>query len=209
MGCAGARMNVEGWAFGFWQAWTYLAISLVSAAAIAAYLKRVDPKLLERRLRGPAAEKDTSQKLTQLAAAMAFLGTIVLSLLDHRFSWSHVPVVVTIAGCALLAVGYLVIFLSLRENTFAAVNVAVESGQKVISTGPYAIVRHPYYVGLLVWVFATPLALGSWWGLLMLVPMVLVIASRIRYEEGFLNEHLCGYAACCQKLRYRLVPLIW
>jgi len=202
-------MNVGAWAFGFWQAWMYLVISLVSGATIVAYLKRFDPKLLERRLRGPGTEKETSQKLTQLAAATAFLGTIVICLLDHRFSWSHVPVVVTIAGCSLLAVGYLVIFLSLRENTFAAVNVAVESGQKVISTGPYAIVRHPYYIGLLVWVFATPLALGSWWGWLMLVPMVLVIASRIRYEEGFLNEHLCGYAAYCRKLRYRLVPLIW
>jgi protein-S-isoprenylcysteine O-methyltransferase Ste14 len=202
-------MNVGAWALGFWQVWAYLAISLVSAAAIVAYLKRVDPKLLERRLRGPGAEKETSQKLTQLAAAMAFLGAIVLSLLDHYFSWSHVPAVVTIAGWALLVVGYLVIFLSLRENTFAAVNVAVESGQKVISTGPYAIVRHPYYVGLLVWILATPLALGSWWGLLMLAPMVLVIASRIRYEERFLNQHLRGYAAYCQSLRYRLVPLIW
>lgn len=202
-------MNAGAWAFGFWQAWMYLAISLVSGAAIAAYLKRVDPKLLERRLRGPGAEKETSQKLTQLAAAMAFLGTIVLCLLDHRFSWSHVPVVVTIAGCALLIVGYLVIFVSLRENTFAAVNVAVESGQKVISTGPYAIVRHPYYIGLLVWFLATPLALGSWWGLLMLAPMVVVIASRIRYEERFLNEHLRGYPAYCESLRYRLVPLIW
>jgi protein-S-isoprenylcysteine O-methyltransferase Ste14 len=205
---AGARMNA-GWTFGFWQAWTYVAISLVAGAAIAAYLKRVDPKLLERRLRGPGAEKDTSQKLTQFAAGMAFLGTIVLGLLDHGFLWSHVPVVVTIAGCALLVVGYLVIFLSLRENTFAAVNVAVESGQKVISTGPYAIVRHPYYVCLLIWILATPLALGSWWGLLMLAPMVLIIASRIRYEERFLNEHLRGYPAYCRSLRYRLVPLVW
>jgi protein-S-isoprenylcysteine O-methyltransferase Ste14 len=140
---------------------------------------------------------------------MAFLGAIVLSLLDRYFSWSHVPVGVSIAGCALLVVGYVVIFLSLRENTFAAVNVAVESNQKVISTGPYAIVRHPYYVGLLVWILATPLALGSWWGLLTLAPMVLVIASRIRYEERFLNQHLRGYASYCQSLRYRLVPLIW
>jgi len=202
-------MNAGAWTFGFWQAWTYLAISLVSGAAIVAYLKRIDPKLLERRLRGLGAEKQTSQKLTQLAAAIAFVGAIVLSLLDHRLSWSRVPVAVTIGGCALLVVGYLVILLSLRENTYAAVNVAVESDQKVISTGPYAIVRHPYYVGLLVWILATPLALGSWWGLLMLAPMVLVIASRIRYEERFLNEHLHGYAAYCQSLRYRLVPLIW
>jgi protein-S-isoprenylcysteine O-methyltransferase Ste14 len=172
--------------------WVYLVVSLASSAMILAYLQRADPKLLERRLRGPAAEKETSQKLIQLAAVIVFAGSIVLSSLDQRFSWSHVPLFATIAGYALVAVCFLIIFLALRENTFAAVNIEVEAGQKVVSTGPYAIVRHPYYSGLLVWVFATPLALGSWWGLLMLVPMALVIAWRIRYEERFLTEHLRG-----------------
>jgi protein-S-isoprenylcysteine O-methyltransferase Ste14 len=195
--------------FGFWQAWGYLAFALAASATILAYLRRADPKLLERRLRGPAAEKETSQKLIQLAAAMVFAGTIVLSLLDRRFSWSNVPLVVTIAGFALVAICFLIIFLALRENTFAAVNVTVEDGQNVISTGPYAIVRHPYYSGLLVWVLATPLALGSWWGLVMLVPMAFVIALRIAHEERFLRKHLRGYARYCQSVRYRLLPLVW
>jgi protein-S-isoprenylcysteine O-methyltransferase Ste14 len=195
--------------FRFWQAWVYLGVSLASSVTILAYLQRADPKLLERRLRGPAAEKEASQKLIQLAAVIVFAGTIVLSSLDHRFSWSHVPLFATIAGYALVAICFLITFLVLRENTFAAVNIEVEADQNVVSTGPYAIVRHPYYSGLLVWVFATPLALGSWWGLLMIGPMTVVLACRIRYEERFLTEHLRGYAAYCQSVRYRLLPLVW
>jgi len=202
-------MNVAAWAMTFWQAWVYLVISFAAGATIFAYLRRADPKLLERRLRGPAAEQETSQKLIQLAAVIVFAGTIVLSSLDRHFWWSHVPLFATIAGDALVAVSFLIIFLALRENTFAAANIAVEAGQQVISTGPYAIVRHPYYCGLLVWFFATPLALGSWWGLLMLVPMAFVIAWRIRYEERFLTEHLRGYAEFCQRVRYRLLPLVF
>jgi protein-S-isoprenylcysteine O-methyltransferase Ste14 len=199
-------MKVPTWTFGFWQAWVYLAISLAAGATILAYLQYADPKLLERRLRGLAAETETSQKVIQLAAVVVLAGTLILSSLDHRFLWSHVPLFATIAGDALLAVSFLIILLALRENTFAAANIAVEAGQQVISTGPYAIVRHPYYSGLLLWFFATPLALGSWWGMLMLVPMALVIAWRIRYEERFLTEHLRGYAEYCQSVRYRLLP---
>lgn len=192
-----------------WQIWVYLALCGAAGAAILTYLGRVDPKLLERRLHGPAAEAETSQKLIQLAAVIVFAGTIVLSSFDRRSSWSHFPPVAAVVGDVLVAVCFLVIFLALRENTFAAVNIAVEEDQQVISTGPYAVVRHPYYSGLLVWCCATPLALGSFWGMLMLVPMGLVIASRIRFEERFLTEHLHGYAAYCRRVRYRLLPRVW
>jgi protein-S-isoprenylcysteine O-methyltransferase Ste14 len=193
----------------FWQAWVYLGVSFTAGVTLVAYLRRSDPTLLKRRLRGPGAEKMTSQKLIQLAAAIVFAGTIVVALLDHRFSWSHVPLSATFAGFGLLVVCYFVIFLALRANTFAAVNIDVEPGQQVVSSGPYAVVRHPYYAGLLLWVLATPLALGSWWGLLLLVPMALVLAQRIHYEERFLAQNLPGYAKYCQRVRYRLVPSAW
>src|SRR5579863_923794 len=193
----------------FWQAWVYGALSLAMGVTLIAYLQCNDPTLLKRRLRGPGAEKDTSQKLIQLAAAMVFAGTVVVASLDHRFSWSHVPVSATIAGFGLLIVCYLVIFFALKANTFAAVNINVEPGQQVVSSGPYAVVRHPYYAGLLLWVLATPLALGSWWGLLLLVPMALVLALRIHFEERFLTQNLPGYAEYCQSVRYRLVPSAW
>jgi protein-S-isoprenylcysteine O-methyltransferase Ste14 len=195
--------------FRFWQGWTYLAVFLIANASLFGYLRRADPKLLERRMRNPASEKATSQKLTQLAAVLLFVGTFVLPSADRRFSWSHVPLSVTLTAYVILALGFLIVFLALRENTFAAVNIVVEAGQTVVTTGPYARVRHPYYSGLLVCIFATPLALGSWWGLLTFVPMALLLALRIRYEERFLGEHLRGYAAYCRSVRYRLLPLVW
>ena len=193
----------------FWQAWVYLGASVMAGVTLVAYLWRTDPTLLKRRLRGPGAEKETSQKLIQLAAAIVFSGTIVVASLDHCFSWSHVPVSATLVGFGLLLVCYFVIFLAFRANTFAAVNINVEPGQQVVSSGPYAVVRHPYYAGLLLWVLATPLALGSWWGLLLLVPMALVLASRIHFEERFLTQNLPGYAEYCKMVRYRLVPSAW
>ena|ERR1700681_1767719 len=194
---------------GFWQAWVYLFVTAAASATIVAYLQRKDPTLLRRRTRGPGAEKEASQNLLQVLAILVFSGTFVLSWFDHRFSWSHVPLIVEIAGFALVVLGFLIYFIVFRENTFAGATVEVVSDQTVITTGPYASVRHPMYSGLLVLLFGTPLALGSWWGLLMVVPMALVIALRIRYEERYLTENLLGYADYCRTLRYRLIPFIW
>jgi protein-S-isoprenylcysteine O-methyltransferase Ste14 len=85
----------------------------------------------------------------------------------------------------------------------------VAAGQRVISTGPYAIVRHPMYAGALLMLFATPIALGSWWGLTMFIPMALVIVLRLRDEEIFLQKRLPGYREYCGKVRFHLVPYIW
>jgi protein-S-isoprenylcysteine O-methyltransferase Ste14 len=193
----------------FWQAWVYLGVSLAAGITLIAYLRLADPALLRRRLRGPGAEKETSQQLLQLAAGIVVTGAIVVASLDRRFVWSHAPLSTTLVGFALLIACYIVIFLVFRANTFAGANISVELGQQVVSTGPYAVVRHPYYAGLLLWVLATPLALGSWWGLLLLVPMALVLASRIQYEERFLTQNLPGYVEYCQSVRYRLVPSVW
>jgi protein-S-isoprenylcysteine O-methyltransferase Ste14 len=194
---------------GFWQAWVYLFVMAAGSATIVAYLQRKDPKLLRRRIRGPGAEKEASQNLLQFLAILIFSGTVVLSSFDHRFSWSHVPLSVEIAGFAFVVLGFLIYFMVFRENTFAGATVEVASDQKVITTGPYASLRHPMYSGLLVLLFGTPLALGSWWGLLMVVPMALIVGLRVRYEEAFLTENLPGYVDYCRKLRYRLIPFIW
>jgi protein-S-isoprenylcysteine O-methyltransferase Ste14 len=194
---------------GFWQAWVYLFVMAAGSATIVAYLQRKDPKLLRRRIRGPGAEKEASQNILQFLAILIFSGTVVLSSFDHRFSWSHVPLFVEIAGFAFVVLGFLIYFMVFRENTFAGATVEVASDQKVITTGPYASLRHPMYSGLLVLLFGTPLALGSWWGLLMVVPMALVVGLRVRYEEAFLTENLPGYVDYCRKLRYRLIPFIW
>ena len=194
----------------FWQAWVYLFVFAASASLITAYLWKKDPKLLERRLNaGFRAEKEKSQKLIILFIFLVFIVAIIFPALDRRFSWSDVPLSVVIAGDVLVALGFLITFIALKENSFAAATIEVAPDQKVISTGPYAIVRHPYYSGALVMTFGTPLALGSWWGLLMFIPMTFSIVWRLLDEEKFLSKSLYGYKEYCQKVQYRLVPFIW
>jgi protein-S-isoprenylcysteine O-methyltransferase Ste14 len=206
----GILLFAPAWTFDFWQAWVYLFIFGASSALITAYLWKNDPKLLERRVAaGPAAEKSLTQKLIQLFASLAFIGMMVLPSFDHRFSWSHVPLSLIIAGDILVALGFLIVFLVFRENTFAAATIEVVTDQKVISTGPYSLVRHPLYGGALLMLFGTPLALGSWWGFLIFILLVLVIIWRLLDEENFLSKNLQGYAEYSQRIHYRLVPLVW
>jgi protein-S-isoprenylcysteine O-methyltransferase Ste14 len=187
-----------------------LCVFAGSCALITFYLWKNDPKLLERRTHaGPRAESERIQKLIQLLASFAFVGAMVLPSLDHRFAWSAVPIAVVVAGDVLAALGFLIVFMVFKENTFAAAAIAVTPGQRVVATGPYAVVRHPMYAGAIVMLFGTPLALGSWWGLVMFIPMLFIIGWRARDEERFLFKNLPGYREYCQLVRYRLVPLLW
>jgi len=194
----------------FWQAWAYLFVFVASAALITAYLWKHDRKLLARRVNaGPGAENDATQKLIQAVASVAFISELIVPSLDHRFSWSVVPLFVAIAGDVLVALGFFVVFTVFKENTFAAATIEVAPEQHVISTGPYAIVRHPMYSGALVMLFGTPLALGSWWGLLTFIPMAIILACRLLTEEALLSKSLSGYAEHGRKVPSRLVPWIW
>jgi protein-S-isoprenylcysteine O-methyltransferase Ste14 len=194
----------------YWQAWVFLVVFFGSALAITFYLAKNDPKLLERRINaGPGAEKETSQKIIQFLAAVAFIATLVVPALDHRFGWSTVPPYVCVAGDIMVALGFLIVFLTFKENTFTSAIIEVDAGQKIISTGPYALVRHPMYIGALVMLLGVPLALGSWWGLLTIIPMTLVIVWRLLEEEKFLAENLSGYSDYQSKVKYRLLPFGW
>ncbi len=196
--------------FDFWQAWVYLLIFVTASVLITAYLWVKDPQLLERRVNaGPGAEKDTRQKLIQAFASFGFMGLLILPSLDHGSLWSRMPLSFVIAGDALVALGFLVVFLVFKENSFAAGTIAVAPGQQVIATGPYAIIRHPMYTGALIMLFGTPLALGSWWGILMFIPMTVVIAMRLLNEEKFLQQSLPGYTDYCRKVPFRLAPFLW
>lgn len=194
----------------YWQAWLFLGVFSASVLAITVYLMRNDPALLERRVEaGPGAERDARQKVIQALASVAFVSLFVLSSVDHRFRLSAVPPAVVLAGDALVVLGLYLVFLVFRENSFTSATIAVEQEQKLVSTGPYARVRHPMYAGALVMLLGVPLALGSWWGLLALVPMVLVIVWRLVEEERLLMRELPGYAAYRETVRYRLVPYVW
>jgi protein-S-isoprenylcysteine O-methyltransferase Ste14 len=201
---------VPAWTLRYWQAWVFLAIFFGSGLAITLYLMKNDPQLLERRMRaGPGAEKEASQKIIQVVAATAFFTAIALPAIDHRFAWSTMPASVAVGGDILVALGLLVIFFVLKENSFTSGVIEVDAGQKVVSTGPYALVRHPMYSGSLIMLLGVPLALGSWWGLLTFIPLTLAIIWRLLDEEKFLAANLPGYLQYQDQVRYRLVPLVW
>ena len=195
---------------GYWQGWVFWANFCACVAAVTLYFLKRDPALVERRLNaGPGAEREASQKPIQLAASVVFGATFVVSALDYRFGWSDVPQSAVAAGNALVVLGFLSVFAVFRENSFASAIIEVGKGQKVVSTGPYALVRHPMYAGALLLFVGSPLALGSWWGLLLIVPMTAILIVRLLDEERYLVRNLPGYEAYCAKVRYRLVPGVW
>ena len=205
-----AAIFISAWSVHYWQAWVFLAVFAVASLAIMLYLMIRDPELLERRVRaGPVAERERGQKIVQSLASLAFIALLVVPGIDHRFGWSIVPVWVVIAGDALVALGFLVVFFVFRENTFASATIEVEAGQRAITSGPYAFVRHPMYAAALILLAGIPLALGSWWGLLTIAPMKLLIVVRLLAEERFLAKNLPGYADYRSRVRYRLAPFVW
>jgi protein-S-isoprenylcysteine O-methyltransferase Ste14 len=194
----------------YWQAWVYLSIFFGAAALTTLYLMRNDPALLQRRMSGgPTAEKQPTQKFIMLCASLGFIALLVVPALDHRFGWSTIPFYGVLVGDALVAVGFFFIFLVYRENTFTSATIELAPDQKVISTGPYAIVRHPMYASASLYLLGTPLALGSYCGLVPLVGMMPFLIWRLFDEERFLTQNLPGYTEYQKKVRYRLVPRIW
>jgi protein-S-isoprenylcysteine O-methyltransferase Ste14 len=194
----------------YWQAWVFLAVFGASALAITLYLMKNDPKLLERRVSaGPTAEKDWRQKIIQTTASAGFAAILVVSALDHRFAWKPVPLYVSMAGEVLVAFGFLIVFLVYKENTFASATIELAPEQKVISTGPYKLVRHPMYMGASLLLVGIPLSLGSWWGLLVIALMMPALIWRLIAEEKFLAKNLVGYTEYQRTVRYRLMPFIW
>jgi len=194
----------------YWQAWAYLAVYVGSSLWISLYLIKRDPALLKRRIRGgPTAEKEKSQKIIMLITSAGFVASLVVPALDHRLGWSSVPVYAVIAGDVLTALFFFVAFLAFRENSFASATVEVAEGQKVVSTGPYALVRHPMYAGGLLLFIGIPLALGSYWGLLGFAAALPALIWRLLDEENLLARNLPGYAEYCAKVRWRLIPWVF
>jgi protein-S-isoprenylcysteine O-methyltransferase Ste14 len=201
---------LSAWTIDYWQAWVYLGVFFGASIPITLYLMKNDPALLRRRLRGgPTAEKRKPQKIAVLFASIGFIGVLVVPSLDHRFGWSNVPLFAVIAGDALTALCFFITFLAYRENSFTSAIIEIAQDQTVISTGPYAIVRHPMYAGGLLVFLGTPLALGSYWGLLSFGAALPALIWRLLDEEKLLKESLPGYADYCREVRWRLIPGIF
>lgn len=208
--CMGALLFIAAGTLNYWQAWVFLIMFGVAGLAIVVYFAQKDPKLLERRLSGgPTAEQRTSEKLLMSVLSLGFIAMLVLPALDHRFGWSSVPPFVSIVAYVLFALGWVIIFFVFKENSFTASTIQIADDQKVVSSGPYAIVRHPMYVGSFLYILTMPIVLGSWWGLLVFLLMAPFGLQRIFDEETLLKESLPGYTEYTQKVRYRMIPRVW
>jgi protein-S-isoprenylcysteine O-methyltransferase Ste14 len=205
-----ALLFIPVWTLDYWQAWTFLAVYFAASLAITLYLVKKDPKLLARRMSGgPTAEKEPVQKIIMSLTSLGFIALLVIPAFDHRFGWSHMPPYAALAGDVLVAVGWVAIFFVFRENTFTSATIELAPDQKVISTGPYARVRHPMYAGALIMLLGIPIALGSKWGVLVIVAIIPALIWRLLDEEKFLARSLPGYVEYQNRVRYRLIPLIW
>ena len=194
----------------YWQAWVYLALFGGVSALLTLQLIERDRALLERRMHGgPTAERRPAQKLIMLGTSIGFIALLVVPALDHRFGWSTVSIGVVVAADVLVVLGFALIARVYRENTFSSATIQIAANQTVVSTGPYAIVRHPMYAGGLLYLGATPLALGSFWGLIPIAAILPLLIWRLLDEERYLARELPGYVDYQRRVRYRLVPFVW
>ena len=193
--------------FAFWQGWVYLAVILIPFVFAILYFLKRDSAFLERRMR--IKEKDKTQSKIQSFGSLYYLLVFILPGLDFRWGWSSVPVWVVIFADGLVIIGYLIVVRVFKENSYASRIVEVSADQKVIDTGPYALVRHPMYVGVILMYSATPLALGSWWALIPALLIIPLLVMRTLGEEKLLAGELDGYSAYMDKVKWRLIPGIW
>ena len=194
----------------YWQAWLFLAVYFLASLAISLYLINNNRALLARRMSGgPFAEKEPAQRIIMALVSIGFVGLILLPAIDHRFGWSHLSIPAILAGDALVLLGWLGIFFVFRENSFASATIESAEDQRVISTGLYAWVRHPMYATSLLMLLGIPVALGSWWGVLIVVAIVPALIWRLTDEERFLVRHLPDYSTYQRRVRYRLLPRVW
>jgi protein-S-isoprenylcysteine O-methyltransferase Ste14 len=194
----------------YWQAWVALAVLALTTGIPSVYLVRNNSPVLERRKHvGLWRENRPLQKLIASFAFLSLAAMIVCSALDHRFGWSPAPTTLSLIGDVLVAIGGGLAMLVVIQNSYAGTTVTVETDQKLVSTGLYQLVRHPMYTGNVILMVGIPLALGSYWGLVFVVPALVIYALRIHDEEQLLAQELSGYREYMQQVHYRLVPYVW
>lgn len=206
----GLLIFIPSWTILYWQGWVYFLIISVSLWVTTLYFLKNDRALMERRINiGPQAEQKMSQKIILTFFILLLIALVVISVLDHRYTISQVPVVFTIIAYLIILFGIYIIYRVSKENSYASATIEADQGQSVISSGPYAIVRHPMYSGALSIFIFTPIALGSLIGIIPAGMIVVLLMMRAVDEEAFLKKHLSGYSEYCGRIRYRLLPYIW
>jgi protein-S-isoprenylcysteine O-methyltransferase Ste14 len=208
--CLALALFLSAGSLSFWQAWVFLGAFSVCTILITAYLLKYDQRLLASRVKaGPTAETQKRQQIIQSLASLFFIALFIVPGLDFRFHWSDVPPVASLISNGFVVLGFFVVFLVFKENSYTSAIIQVSNEQRVITSGPYSVVRHPMYAGAILLLVFTPLALGSWVAIPVPLPLILVVVVRLLEEERFLLAHLSGYKEYRQKVRYRLIPFIW
>jgi protein-S-isoprenylcysteine O-methyltransferase Ste14 len=203
----GLLILISAGTFNYWQVYLYLSILIVPMVFVLLYFLRNDPGFLERRIR--AKEKEKAQLIIQVVFSLIFLSGFILPGLDKRFGWSDISFPIVMLADAIILLGYFLIFSVFKQNSYASRIVEVEKDQKIITTGLYSIIRHPMYIGVIVMYVPTPIALGSYWGLIPMATIPFALIFRILNEEKVLGKDLPGYKEYCQKTKYRLIPYLW
>ena len=191
----------------YWQGWVFLAVLFIPVMFVASYLLRHDPELAERRLRFREKEGE-QQTIIKIANLLCLVGILIPGF-DYRYGWSKVPTALIIISDVIIFLGYLLVFFVFKENSYTCRTIQVDKEQKVITTGPYSIIRHPMYAGMISMFIFMPIALGSYWALIFFVPVIVLIILRTLNEEQVLLRDLKGYKEYMQKTRYRLIPYVW
>ena len=203
----GLFLFLPAWTLNYFGAWLFMGVLLIPVIIMGAVLFIKAPDLLVKRLSDK--EKEGTQKGVVALSGLMFIGGFVISALDFRFGWSHVPMWVTIAAAVLFLIGYGMFAEVMRENAYLSRTVEVQNGQKVVSTGLYGIVRHPMYLATLFMFLPMPLILQSLWGLIPFALYPVIIVIRIFNEEKVLTEGLEGYAEYKKQVKYRIIPFVW
>ncbi len=203
----GAMFFLPAGTLSYWEAWVYLAVLFVPMVLALVYFLIFSPALLERRMR--MREKEAEQQLIVKLASIVILLVYLLPGFDHRFHWSSVPIWLVAIADILVLSGYALMVLVMRENPYAGRTIEVEPDQTVVTTGPYAFVRHPMYLGVLLLYVFSPLALGSYWSMIPALFLMGLLIARITNEERVLLKELNGYREYTEKVRWYLIPGIW
>ncbi|MDD1757895.1 MAG: isoprenylcysteine carboxylmethyltransferase family protein [Methanotrichaceae archaeon] len=194
--------------FHYWQGWLYWAVLIIPMLAALSYFLKTDPELLERRMK--YIEKEPEQRTIIFFGYLIFVaGFLAIGYDLHQHGSNQVPFLAVLAADAGVFLGYCLILWVFKENSYAARIIEVEENQKVITTGPYSIVRHPMYLGSIIMYLLTPIALGSWWAVPIFLLFIPLLIWRILNEEKVLQRDLPGYLEYCRKKRYRLLPHVW
>ncbi len=203
----GLMLFLPAGSLGYWQAWLFMGTLFLPFFVVVFYFLKHDPEFLVRRLK--FKEKEAKEKSIIKIAQLLFLIAFLVPGIDYRLGWSHVPSWLVITADFVIFISYMFVFYVFKVNSYASRIVEVEKGQKLITAGPYSVIRHPMYAGIIPLYLCVPLALGSYFALIPIVPILIVIVLRIFDEEKVLLRDLKGYKEYTKRVKYRLIPYVW